>query len=199
MKTILHIISSPRNGASLSIKLGNAVIEKLQAAYPGSKVHTRNLVDDTFPHLEQEHITSFFTPVDQHTAANREAARTSDEAIREILAADILVIGAPMYNYTIHSSLKAWLDQVVRAGLTFRYDSNGLEGLVKNKKVYVAVASGAIFSDGPMQDKDFVVPYLRTILAHIGITDITFVRVEGTAIAGIQEGALDRAINSIVL
>jgi len=199
MKNILHIISSPRSDASYSIKLGNAVIEKLTAAYPGSMVHTRHLVEDNFPHLEQSQITSFFTPAESRTASNLAAIRQSDEAIREITDADILVIGAPMYNYTIHSSLKAWLDHIVRAGETFRYDANGLEGLVKNKKAYIAVATGGVYSEGPMQGHDFVVPYLKTILAHIGITDVSVVRVEGTAVPALQDGALERGIMSIVL
>ena len=109
MKKILHIISSPRGEASLSIKLGNAIIDKIKTEYPGSTVKETDLVTLHFPHLEEAHLTSFFTPVESRTQANIEAASHSDEAIQEIMDADILVIGAPLYNFSIHSSLKAWI------------------------------------------------------------------------------------------
>ena len=199
MKKILHIISSPRNGASFSIKLGNAIIEKIKAAHPGSTVKETNLVTKHFPHLEEAHLTSFFTPPDSRTPESIEAVRHSDEAIKEIMEADILVIGAPLYNFNIHSSLKAWLDHIVRAGLTFRYDANGPEGLVKGKKAYIAMASGGIYSEGPMQPHDYVVPYLKWILGFIGITDITVQRIEGTAIPGIQDTAVEKGLSGIVV
>ena len=199
MKKILHIISSPRGAASFSIKLGNAIIEKIKAEYPGSTVKETNLVDKQFPHLEEAHLVSFFTPAESRTPENIAAVKHSDEAIQEILDADIIVIGAPMYNYTIHSTLKAWLDHVVRAGVTFKYDENGLEGLIKGKKVYIAETTGAIYSEGPMQPYDFAAPYLKTILGHIGLTDVTIFRIEGTAISGIQDNALEKGINGIHL
>jgi len=199
MKKILHVISSPRNGASFSIKLGNAIIDKIKAAHPGSTVKETNLVTTHFPHLEEAHLTSFFTPPDSRTPENAEAVRHSDEAIKEIMEADVLVIGAPLYNFNIHSSLKAWLDHIVRMGITFRYDANGAEGLVKGKKAYIAMASGGVYSEGPMQPHDYVVPYLKWILGFIGITDITVQRIEGTAIPGIQDTAVEKGLNSIVL
>ncbi|HTI10188.1 MAG TPA: NAD(P)H-dependent oxidoreductase [Puia sp.] len=199
MKKILHIISSPRNGASFSIKLGNAIIEKIKAAHPGSTVKETNLVTKHFPHLEEAHLTSFFTPPDSRTPESIEAVRHSDEAIKEIMEADILVIGAPLYNFNIHSSLKAWLDHIVRAGLTFRYDANGPEGLVKGKKAYIAMASGGVYSEGPMQPHDYVVPYLKWILGFIGITDITVQRIEGTAIPGVQDTAVEKGLSGIVV
>jgi FMN-dependent NADH-azoreductase len=199
MKKILHVISSPRNGASFSIKLGNAIVEKIRAAHPGSSVKEFNLVKNHFPHLEEAHLVSFFTPPESRTPENIAAGRHSDEAIREIQEADIIIIGAPLYNFSIHSSLKAWLDHIVRSGITFRYDANGPEGLVKGKKVYIAMASGGVYSEGPMQPHDFVVPYLKWILGFIGMTDVTVLRVEGTAIPGIQDTALEKGVNSIVL
>jgi FMN-dependent NADH-azoreductase len=199
MKKILHIISSPRGEASLSIKLGNAVIEKIKAEYPGSTVKESNLVTQQFPHLEEAHLTSFFTPAENRTSANIAAVKHSDEAIHEIMDADIIVIGAPIYNFSIHSTLKAWIDHVVRAGITFKYDENGPEGLVKGKKVYIALSSGGIYSEGPMQPLDYVEPYLKTILGFIGLTDITVFRVEGASIPGVQDTALEKGISSIHL
>jgi len=197
MKKILNIVSSPRGGASYSIQLADAIIGKLLAASPGSTVKTVDLVKKHWPHLEEAHLNSFFTPVDKYTSENREAVRHSDEAIQDIQEADIIVIGAPMYNFTIHSALKAWIDHIIRSGKTFRVTDTGAEGLVHGKKVYVALSSGHVYSDGPMKSMDFIEPYLRTILGFIGLTDITVFRVEGTAIEGLKEGALEKAVEGI--
>jgi FMN-dependent NADH-azoreductase len=199
MKKILHIVSSPRGGASYSIQLGEAIIAKLLAANPGSTVKTVNLVQQHWPHLEEAHLTSFFTPVDQHTDNDREAIRHSEEAIGDIREAEILVIGAPMYNFTIHSTLKAWIDHIVRRGVTFGYSDKGPEGLIKGKKVYIAVSSGGVYSDGPMKHADFIEPYLRFILGFIGLTDITFVRAEGLALPDLKDTALEKAIGHLQL
>lgn len=199
MKKILHIISSPRGAESFSIKLGKAIVEKLLAAHPGSTVNEINLVEQQFPHLEESHITSFFTPPESRSEALLEAVKHSDEAIAALQQADIIVIGAPMYNYSIHSSLKAWLDHIIRRGVTFRYDENGLHGLLENKKVYIAETSGGIYSEGPMKVNDFVEPYLKAVLGHIGLTDVTVYRVEGTALPGFKDDALRKGIESIIL
>ncbi|HWK02149.1 MAG TPA: NAD(P)H-dependent oxidoreductase [Puia sp.] len=199
MKKILHVISSPRNGASFSIKLGNAIIDKIKAANPGSTVKESNLVTTQFPHLEEAHLTSFFTPPESRTPASIEAVRHSDEAIRDIQEADILVIGAPLYNFSIHSSLKAWIDHIVRKGVTFNYDANGAQGLIKGKKVYIAMSSGGVYSEGPMQPYDFVVPYLKWMLGFLGLTDLTVFRIEGTNIPVIQDTAVEKGLSSIVL
>lgn len=199
MKKILHVISSPRGDASFSIKLGNAIVQKLKAEYPGSQVKESNLVKKQFPHLYEAQITSFFTPTEFRTPENNEAVRYSDEAIRELLEADIIVIGAAFYNFGIHSTLKAWIDHIARVNVTFRFTESGPEGLVHGKKVYIAVASGGIYSEGVMQPYDFAGPYLKAILGFLGITDVTIFRVEGTEIPGIKEHTLEKAINSIAL
>jgi FMN-dependent NADH-azoreductase len=175
------------------------LLKNYRPAYPGSTVKETDLVNVHFPHLEEAHITSFFTPVENHTPENLAAAKHSDDAINDLKDADIIVIGAPMYNFSIHSALKAWVDHVVRKGITFKYDENGPEGLIKQKKVYVAITSGAVYSEGPMAAMDYVEPYLKTILGFIGLTDITIYRVEGTSIPGLQDNALEKGINSIQL
>src|ERR1700761_7532438 len=121
MKKVLHLISSPRGEASYSIQLGNAIVEKIKEQYADSTITTTNLVQQKFPHLEELLLTSFFTPAEHHTAEQKEAIRHSDEAIKALQEADIIVIGAPMYNFSIHSTLKAWIDHIARAGVTFRY------------------------------------------------------------------------------
>lgn len=196
---ILHLISSPRNGASVSIKLGNAIVDQLQSKYPDSSVTTRNLVTSSFPHLEEAHLTSFFTPPESRSVAQAEAVKHSDEAIAELMAADTIVIGVPMYNFSIHSTLKAWIDHIMRAGLTFSYSAEGVEGLVKGKKVYLAIATGGVYREGPMKAADFTEPYLKSILNFIGITDITSYRAEGLAVPELQEGALERTIAQVAV
>ncbi len=199
MKKILHIISSPRGEASLSIKLGNAIVDKIKAAYPGSTVKENNLVNQHFPHLEEAHLTSFFTPAENRSADNLEAIKHSEDAIQEIFDADIIVIGAPLYNFSIHSTLKAWIDHIARAGITFKYDENGAEGLIKGKKVYIALSSGGIYSEGALKPYDFVEPYLKAVLGFMGLTDLTVFRVEGSYMPGMQDLALEKGINSIHL
>jgi len=199
MKKILNVISSPRGEASYSIKLADALIEKLQAAYPGSTVQVKDLTKKAFPHLEEAQLAAFFTPADSLTPENRAAIRHSDEAIAEIMDADILVIGAPMYNFNIPSTLKAWLDHIARRGVTFAYTEQGPVGLVQDKKAYIVIASGGIYSEGLMQSYDFIAPYLKRILGFIGITDVTVLRVEGVGLPGVKDTALEKAINSITL
>jgi len=199
MKKILNIISSPRGSNSYSIQLADALLGKLKTEYPGSQIRTVNLVERHFPHLEEAHLAGFFTPVPQQTERDKEATRHSNEAVGEIMDADILVIGAPMYNFSIPSALKAWIDHIVRAGITFSYSENGAEGLVKGKKVYLILSSGGVYSEGPMKANDFAEPYLRWMLGFIGLSDITTLRVEGTAYPALKDTALEKAINAISL
>jgi len=199
MKRILHLISSPRGSESLSIKLAEATISKIQERYPDSEVDTVDLIKTHVPHLDTAHLRSFYTPAEALTPEDQDAIRYSDHAISQLLAADIIVIGAPLYNFGIHSSLKAWIDHIARAGKTFSYSEKGPEGLVKNKKVYIAMSSGGVYSEGPYKANDFVSSYLTTVLGFLGMTDLTVFRVEGVNIPGLKEGALDRAIESIVL
>jgi FMN-dependent NADH-azoreductase len=199
MKTILHLISSPRQESSVSISLGKAIIERLLEKYPDSMVNEINLLDANIPHLDAPHLQSFFTSVEKLTSADQEAIRHSDRAISQLMAADLIVLGAPMYNFSIHSSLKAWIDHVARAGKTFSYSEHGPEGLVKNKKVFVAAASGGVYSSGPYEPFDFVVPYLKKILGFLGMSDITVYRAEGLNIPGVQDHALEKAIAEIDL
>lgn len=194
---ILHLISSPRGNAFFSIKLGNAIVEKLQAANPDSTLTTHDLTNTPFPHLEEVHINSFFTPQENHTAEFTEAIKHSNEAIAELKDADVIVIGAPLYNFGIPSTLKAWIDHIARAGQTFSYSEKGPEGLVKNKKVYLAISSGGVYSEGPMKPFDFTESYLRSVLGFMGMTDITAYRAEGVSIPDLKDMALDKAIESI--
>ncbi len=198
MKKILNIISSQGGENSSSIKLANEILKKLQETYPGSTVHTNDLNQNPYPHLEESHITSFFTPEEYRSEAHNLAIRNSDEAINEILDADIIVISLPMYNFGIPSNLKAWIDHVIRQGKTFYYTEQGIPtGMIQNKKAYLSIASGSVYTEGHMTAYDFTEPYLRAILGFVGITDITAFRAEGTGIPGLKETLYQKAIESI--
>lgn len=196
---ILHLISSSRGAASNSLQLGNAIVEKLQATHAGSEVVTHDLTANPYPHLEEVHLQSFFTPAENRTPELAVAVAHSDTAIATLKASDVLVIGVPMYNFSIPSTLKLWIDHIARAGQTFSYSEKGPEGLVKGKKIYLAVAAGAVYSEGVMKDYDFAVPYLTSVLGFMGMTDVVVIRAEGLNIPGLKETALENAIAGIVL
>jgi FMN-dependent NADH-azoreductase len=199
MKKILHLISSFRNDDSYSIKLGRAIVERLVEENPGAIVQEINLIDENYPHLDAPHFQAFLTPTAALTADDKEAIRYSDKAIKLLMDTDFLVVGSPFYNYSIHSALKAWIDHIVRAGVTFRYTENGFEGLIKGKKVYIAMASGGVYSEGPAQAYDFNGPYLKHVFGMIGMTDLKIIRAEGIKIPNLGEHALENAIASISL
>lgn len=197
MKKILNVISSPRGEASFSNKLGNAIIERVKKENPGIMVTTRDLNTSQYPHIEASHIEAFFTPAEKRSVENMEAIKQSDEAIKEIMDANIIVINAPMWNFSVPSVLKAWIDHISRAGVTFAYSEKGPVGLVKGKKVYIAIASGGVYSEGPAKAVDFVDPYLKSFLGFLGMTDVTTYRIEGLSIPGVMETALQKALDSV--
>ena len=191
-KQILVVDSSPRAG-SLSRKLTREISSKLLAAHPGARLVERDLAAKPLPHLTEDVINGYYTPADKRDEKLRSAVTASDAEIKELMAADILVIGAPMWNFNIPSGLKAWIDHVVRAGVTFAYGQKGPEGLAKGKKAIVVVTSGGVYSKGPMQAMDFQANYLRSVLGFIGITDVSFVRAEGVSMG---EAAVSAALAS---
>ncbi len=196
MKNILHVISSPSGENSISIKLGNAIVEKLVSEYPGSTVTEINVAKDPFPHLEENLIKATRTAA---APSDSEALKRSNNAVQQVQEADIIVIGVPLFNFGIPSTLKSWLDNIVRPGIAFTYSEKGVQGLITGKQVYLAVASGAIYSEGPMKDFDFGAPYLEKVLNFIGITDITTIRAEGVNIPNLKDIALQKAIDSIAV
>jgi len=197
MKRILHLMSSIQEKGSHSIRLGRAITEKIQEKYPGSTLEELNLVDIEIPHLNPAVLRTFFISSDQLTEEEKASIQFSDRLLQQLLAVDIIVIGAPLYNFTIPSSLKAWIDHITRAGITFVYGENGPVGKVTGKKVYVAMSSGGIYSDGPSKGNDFVAPYLKAFLGFLGMTDMTVFRAEGVKVPGVKEYALEKGIESI--
>jgi FMN-dependent NADH-azoreductase len=182
MANVLYINSSVRSTGSLSRQLSAEFVAKWQASHPADTVVTRDLASRPVPHLTEEMLGAFFTAPDQRTAQQAHTVKLSDELVDELLAADVIVIGAPMYNFSVPSGLKAWIDHVARAGRTFQYTATGPVGLVEGKKVYVFTASGGVYSEGPAASYDFLATYLRAVLGFLGITDISFVRAEGVAL-----------------
>ena len=202
MKKILRLISSPRKEASLSIKLGNAIIEKIKVKYPDSIIKQRDLTKNPFPHIDEVLINAFFTPLEKLSKEQSEAIKLSDAAITELQEADIIVIDTPMYNFSIPSTLKTYLDHVVRRGVTFEGvvigNETKIEGKLKNKKVYLAFSSSGIYSEGQLQSYDFSVPLMKAVLGWMGMTDITAFRAEGIRFVG-EEAAFKKGIDSILI
>lgn len=187
-KNILHVISSPRGAESQSIRLGRAIIKRLLTAYPESEVVENHLLQDQPSFLTVSHLSSFFNTANNRSEAERQAIMYSDKILQEVKSADILVIGAPMYNFTIHAALKAWIDQLVRLGESFRYLPDGKRiGLFPDKQAFLAISTGGRYLDSTSDPiKNYIEDYLFTILGFIGINDITSLRIEGTAEAGFQ-------------
>jgi FMN-dependent NADH-azoreductase len=180
--TILHIDSSILGDYSVSRALSADIVARQQALHPGAQVIRRDLVVDAAMHLSDAHIAAFKGGEVGDAALGRDLA-TGAGYIDELFAADIIVIGAPMYNFSIPTQLKGWIDRVSVAGRTFRYTANGPEGLVKGKKIFVASARGGIHSgNAPSAVLDHQEPYLLAVLAFIGLTDVTVIRAEGLAL-----------------
>ncbi len=185
MKTILFIQSSPRGAESYSQQAARSVVNDLVARYPNAEVVVRDLADDPPPHVGQAFVGGLSAEPADRTREQAEALALSDLLIDELRAANILVLAVPMHNFGIPSTLKAWIDHVVRAGRTFSYSSSGPAGLLKGKRAFLVLASGGIYSDGPAKAFDFQEPYLRTILGFMGITEVDVVRVEGVAMSAV--------------
>ena len=166
-KTILHIDSSARLTGSTSRDLSARVVEKLNA----TRVIRRDL-SSALPQIDEAWINANFTPADDRTAEQKDRLALSDELVRELMEADTIVIGAPVYNFSVPASLKAWVDLVARAGLTFKYTESGPQGLLDGKRAILAVASGGTKLGSEI---DFASGYLKHIMGFIGITDVEIV------------------------
>ncbi|HLA70521.1 MAG TPA: NAD(P)H-dependent oxidoreductase [Steroidobacteraceae bacterium] len=176
MKNLLVINSSAAGTDSVSRVLVADAVSKLLAAEPDAQVTHRDLDAAPVPNLSSATLAGVRgTP---KTAAEWVARKLSDELIAELRAADTIVIGAPMYNFSTSTLLRAWFDYVLRAGETFSYSEAGPQGLLGGKRVIVVAARGGSYSEGPAQAIDFQEPYLRHLLGFVGLTDVTFVHAE---------------------
>ncbi len=175
---ILQINSSARAASSHSTQLATNIVERLQASQPQSTLTVRDLARAPHPALDESGLQALFTPAEQRSAEQAARVTLDDVLIAEIQAADVVVLGVPMYNFGVSAQLKNWIDAISRARVTFQYTDKGPEGLLKNKKVYVALTRGGQYRNTPT---DSQVPYLKTILAFLGMTDVQFVYAEGLA------------------
>jgi FMN-dependent NADH-azoreductase len=179
MSNILLIHASIFGTQSQSLALAREFLTR----FPAASVVERALTAESMPHLTAETMAAMATSEAQRSERQKELVALSDTLVSELEAADTIVLAAPMYNFSIPSTLKAWVDHVVRAGRTFRYTAAGPEGLLKGKKAYVVTARGGVYSEGPGAAFDFQEPYLRAVLGFIGIKDVTFVHLEGLKIS----------------
>ncbi|WP_113372539.1 FMN-dependent NADH-azoreductase [Rhizobium sp. SYY.PMSO] len=180
MSSILLLTSSPRPD-SLSTKIATDLAEKIKAKNPGKTLVHRDLAADALPHIDGPFTAAIRTPADARTPEQQELVKVSDALVDELLAADTLVIGTGLINFNIYSSLKTWIDNIARAGRTFTYTETGPKGLATGKKAYIVLASGGVYSEGPAAPLNHAVPYLKSVLAFIGITDVETVYIEGLA------------------
>jgi FMN-dependent NADH-azoreductase len=175
---ILQINSSVQLENSHSSRIAGLVVERLRALHPGAKVTVRDLGRDPLPLLDAAAVAALFTSADERTPEQAARVAQSDAIVAELQAADALVLGTPMYNLGIPVQLKSWIDAVSRAGVTFRYTATGPEGLVKGKKVYVALSRGGRYRDTAL---DTQTPYLKVLLGFLGMTEVQFIYGEGFA------------------
>lgn len=181
MSKLLRIDASSRVHDSQSRELAEFFVNHWLNRNTDGEVILRDLVASSPPHISDATIAGFYTPKEGHSPEHKQATALSDKLIKELMDADALLIDTPMYNFSIPSALKAWIDQIVRIGETFKFSPNsGFEGLVTGKQAYVITASGASFSDENMKALDFMTPYLNTLLGFLGFTEIKFFTVEGT-------------------
>jgi FMN-dependent NADH-azoreductase len=176
---VLYVASSSRGSASYSNRVATDALAELRNREPGAKVTVRDLAREPLPHIDDDFVAATRGPATSQTAEQRALLARSDTLVDELLAADVVVIAAPMINFTIPSNLKSWVDYVARAGRTFRYSEKGPEGLVTGKQVILVVARGGVYAGNPALD--FQVPYLKSVLGFLGMTDVTVIEVEGTA------------------
>jgi len=184
---ILQINASARREGSQSSRLARRIVERLLERNPDAELTVRDLAAQPHPALDEAALQALFTPAEQRTPEQAARVALDDALIAEVQAADVLVIGAPMYNLTITSQLKNWFDAIARARVTFRYTENGPEGLLTGKTVYVALTRGGFYRDTPL---DTQMPYLKTVLGFLGMTDVRFIYAEGL---GMGDEAIEKA------
>ena len=183
MANLLFVSSSLFGDGSQSRLIASEFIDRWRESHPGTTVVERELTAGSIPHLSLAAFAASMTAADTRSTAERQAAALADALIEEVEAADVIVLAAPMYNFSIPSTLKAWIDHITRAGRTFRYGATGAEGLLKGRKVFIITGRGGVYSDdSPAKGMDFQEPYLRAMLAFLGL-EVTFIHVEGLKIS----------------
>ena len=181
---ILQINSSARRETSYSTRLADRLVARLKETAPDATLTRRDLGRTPHPVLDEAALGALFTPADARTPEQAARVAQDDALIAEIQAADVVVLGVPMYNFGVPAPLKNWIDAISRAGVTFRYTEQGPEGLLKGKKVYVALTRGGKYRNTPA---DTQVPYLTTVFAFLGLVDVHYVYAEGLSMGEASE------------
>lgn len=176
---LLAIDSSILSKESVSRQLTHSFVNQWQRIYPDTQVVYRDLHAQPINHLSQKILGANSAPITQISAEIKEELELSKQLIAEVLSAEVLVIGAPMYNFSVPSQLKAWIDRVVVAGKTFQYVDGKVQGLATGKQAFIFSSRGGLYNEEPMISLDHQESYLTTILNFIGVKDITFIRAEG--------------------
>jgi FMN-dependent NADH-azoreductase len=195
---LLHIDASIRGANSASRQLSAAVVERLRTASPGIEITYRDLAADPLAHLSGEHLAAAQGAVPESPALQQDLA-ASQAALEVFLAADTVVIGAPMYNFTIPTQLKAWIDRILVAGKTFRYGATGPEGLAGNKRIIIAISRGGLYGPGaPAAVLEHLETYLRGVFGFIGVSNPELIVAEGLLLGPEQrEGSMQRALQAV--
>lgn len=194
MANILNIKTSIVGENSISNQLSQTVINQLLDKNPGSTVVVRDLGLNPIPHLEIHHFSASRIPDEEKNDEQKEASKYSNEALKEVQDADIIVIGVPFYNFSFPSTLKSWIDSISVAGKTFSYIDGVPKGLLQNKKIYLNFASGGVYENGLIENME---TYLKTLFGFIGITDIKVFKSQGTMVPQLKETNLSKAIAEI--
>ena len=181
MSRVLIIESSARQQDSVSRQLTQQFISQWQAAHPADQITVRDLAINPVPHLDSTLLGGWMKPAEQRNEIEQLALERSNQLTDELVAANVLVLAAPMYNFAIPSTLKAWFDHVLRAGVTFKYGETGPQGLLIGKRAYVLTARGGIYAGSSLDHQE---PYLRQVLGFVGIHDVTFIHAEGLNMGG---------------
>lgn len=183
---ILHVNAGLFGDNSVSTQLSGKVVARLQKENPSATVIHRDLASDPVSHLDAEILMAASTDEQDRSERQQQELAVTEQLLEDIFAADILVLGAPMYNFAIPSQLKAWVDRIAQAGRTFRYTENGPEGLLTGKRAFIASARGGFYAEGEASALDHQESYLKTVFGFVGISDITVVRAEGVNISDSQ-------------
>jgi len=194
MKNVLVLQTSLFSADGQSSRLANEFAERLRKETPGTKVITRDLASTPVPHLDAARFQAFASKPADRTPEQQAFVRSSDALIDELRGADVVVLGLPMYNFGVPSTLKAYFDHVARAGVTFRYTERGAEGLLRGKKVYVFATRGSIYPAHAEHQSAFV----RQFLAFVGLDDVEFVYAEGLALGEASAGAALSAARAMI-
>jgi FMN-dependent NADH-azoreductase len=173
---ILQINASARRDGANSTRVANSIVARLRSENPTSTLTLRDLASNPHPVLDEAALGALFTPADQRSAEQAARVALDDALIVEVQAADVIVLGVPMYNFGVPAQLKHWIDAIARNGVTFRYTAKGPEGLLKSKTVFIALARGGRYRG---TEADSQVPYLKTVLGFLGLTDLHFIYAEG--------------------